>query len=93
LNDELLRRFVRDLVEDLQQVSGDSLEKLLKPLWDRMAGAPVQANGLNLQGAPISGALDALCLSGFGRRVQKADGPSGVGRRDNTLRARHSLGD
>src|SRR5260221_242615 len=53
LNDELFRRFVRDLVEDLQQVSGASLEKLLRPLWDKMAGAPVQAGGLNLQGAPI----------------------------------------
>lgn len=64
MNDELFRRFVRDLVEDLAQVSGASLEKLLKPLWDKMAGAPVQANGLNLQGAPISGALDALWPDG-----------------------------
>jgi hypothetical protein len=66
LNDELFRRFVRDLVEDLQQVSGASLEKLFKPLWDKMAGAQVQANGLNLQGAPISGALDALWPDGSG---------------------------
>lgn len=55
---------MRDLVGDLQGVSGASLEKLLKPLWDRMAGAPVQTNGLNLQGAPISGALDALWPDG-----------------------------
>ena len=66
MNDELFRRFVRDLVEDLQQVSGASLEKLFKPLWDKMAGVPVQANGLNLQGAPISGALDALWPDGSG---------------------------
>jgi hypothetical protein len=66
LNDELFGRFVRDLVEDLQQVSGASLEKLFKPLWDKMAGAPVQANGLNLQGAPISGALDTLWPDGSG---------------------------
>lgn len=64
MNDELFRRFVRDLVEDLQQVSGASLEKLFKPLWDKMAGAPVQANGLNLEGAPTSGALDALWPDG-----------------------------
>ncbi|MBW9076395.1 ATP-binding protein [Rhizobium pusense] len=64
LNDELYRRFVRDLLEDLQGVSGASLEKLLKPIWDKMAGAAVQTNGLNLQGAPISGALDALWPDG-----------------------------
>jgi hypothetical protein len=66
LKDELFRRFVRDLVEDLQQVSGASLEKLLLPLWDKMAGGAgaVQANGLNLHGAPISGALDAIWPDG-----------------------------
>jgi hypothetical protein len=64
LNDELFRRFVRDLVEDLQQVSGASLEKLLVPLWGKMAGGAVQANGLNLQGAPVSGALDAIWPDG-----------------------------
>jgi hypothetical protein len=64
LNDELFRRFVRDLVEDLQQVSGASLEKLLVPLWDKMAGGAIQANGLNLQGAPVSGALDAIWPDG-----------------------------
>lgn len=64
LNDELYRRFVRDLLEDLQGVSGASLEKLLKPIWDKMAGAAVQTNGLNLQGAPVSGALDALWPDG-----------------------------
>ncbi|MBF0876437.1 hypothetical protein HKD21_06220 [Gluconobacter cerevisiae] len=64
MNDELHRRFVRDLLEDLQGVSGASLEKLLKPIWDKMAGATVQANGLNLQGAPVSGALDALWPDG-----------------------------
>lgn len=64
MNDELSRRFVRDLVEDLQQVSGASLEKLLKPIWEKMAGGAVQTNGLNLQGAPVSGALDGLWPDG-----------------------------
>lgn len=64
MNDELFRRFVRDLVEDLKQVSGASFEKLMLPLWDKMAGGPVQANGLNREGAPISGALDALWPDG-----------------------------
>ena len=45
-------------------MSGASLEKLLKPIWDKMAGAAVQTNGLNLQGAPVSGALDALWPDG-----------------------------
>lgn len=64
VNDELFRRFVRDLVEDLKQVSGASFEKLMLPLWTKIAGGPVQANGLNREGAPISGALDALWPDG-----------------------------
>jgi hypothetical protein len=62
-----------ELLRAAEVLSGASLEKLLRPLWDKMAGAPVQANGLNLQGAPISGTLDALWPAGPRGRAMIVD--------------------
>lgn len=59
MNEELRRRYVRDLIADLDQVGGARLEQWIRPLWDHLAGRPVSARGLNPQGAPVAGALDA----------------------------------
>ena len=64
MNEELRRRYVRDLIDDLQQVGGARLEQWIKPLWDHLAGAPVRPTGLNSEGTPVSGALDALWPDG-----------------------------
>lgn len=64
MNEDLRRRYVRDLVADLDQVGGARLEQWLRPLWDRLAGASVQARGLNAQGAPVRSSLDAYWPDG-----------------------------
>lgn len=64
MNEELRRRYVRDLISDLGQVGGARLEQWLKPLWDHLAGGLVNARGLNPQGAPVAGALDAIWPDG-----------------------------
>jgi adenylylsulfate kinase-like enzyme/tetratricopeptide (TPR) repeat protein len=64
MNEELRRRYVRDLIADLGQVGGARLEQWIKPLWDHLAGGPVNARGLNPQGAPVAGALDATWPDG-----------------------------
>lgn len=64
MNEELRSRYVRDLTEDLKQVGGANLELWLRPMWERLAGAPVNARGVNLQGAPVKGTLDAYWPDG-----------------------------
>lgn len=64
MNEELRRRYVRDLIADLGQVGGARLEQWIKPLWDHLAGGLVNARGLNPQGAPVAGALDAIWPDG-----------------------------
>lgn len=64
MNEELRRRYVRDLIADLGQVGGARLEQWIKPLWDHLAGGLVSARGLNPQGAPVAGALDATWPDG-----------------------------
>jgi len=60
MNEELRRRYVRDLIADLGQVGGARLEQWIKPLWDHLAGGLVTARGLNPEGAPVPGTLDAI---------------------------------
>jgi tetratricopeptide (TPR) repeat protein len=64
MNEELRRRYVRDLVADLQQVGGSRFEQWIRALWDHLAGEMVSARGLNLEGAPVSGHLDAIWPDG-----------------------------
>ena len=64
MNDELRRRYVRDITSDLEQLGGARLELWLRPLWDQLAGAPVNARGVNLQGAPVKATLDAYWPDG-----------------------------
>jgi hypothetical protein len=64
MNEELRGRYVRDLTFDLKQVGGARLELWLRPLWERLAGAQVNARGVNLQGAPVKGTLDAYWPDG-----------------------------
>ena len=64
MNEELRRRYVRDLIADLDQVGGPRLEQWIKPLWDHLVGGLVNARGLNPQGAPVPGALDATWPDG-----------------------------
>jgi hypothetical protein len=64
MNEELRSRYVRDLTADLKQVSGARLELWLRPLWERLAGGPVNARGVNLQGAPVKATLDAYWPDG-----------------------------
>lgn len=66
MNEDLRRRYVRDLVTDLEQVGGSSFEQWIKPLWDDIAGAPVEARGLNLEGMPVRGEFDARWPDGSG---------------------------
>ena len=66
MNEDLRRRYVRDLVTDLEQVGGSRFEQWIKPLWDDIAGAPVQARGLNLEGMPVRGEFDARWPDGSG---------------------------
>ena len=64
MNEDLRRRYVRDLVGDLEQVGGARLEQWIKPLWDDIAGGAVLAQGLNLEGMPVGGTYDALWPDG-----------------------------
>lgn len=64
MNEELRSRYVRDLTDDLRLVGGARLELWLRPLWERLAGAPVNARGVNLQGAPVKGTLDGYWPDG-----------------------------
>lgn len=64
MNEDLRRRYVRDLLVDLEQVGGARLEQWLRPLWEQLAGGPVQARGLNPQGAPVRSSLDAYWPDG-----------------------------
>src|SRR5437762_498984 len=64
VDNELRRRYIRDLLEDLAQVGGANLEQFLKPLWDQLAGSDVQAHGLNPLGSPVAGALDSVWPDG-----------------------------
>ena len=66
MNEDLRRRYVRDLVTDLEQVGGSGFEQWIKPLWDDIAGAPVEARGLNLEGMPVWGEFDARWPDGSG---------------------------
>ena len=53
-------------MRDLEQVGGAKFERWIKPLWDHIAGAPVQARGLNVEGVPVGGELDARWPDGSG---------------------------
>jgi hypothetical protein len=64
VNEDLRRRYVRDLMTDLAQVGGARLEQWIRPLWDHLANAPVNARGLNPEGAPVAGVLDAIWPDG-----------------------------
>jgi hypothetical protein len=64
MNEDLRRRYVRDLVSDLQQVGGARLEQWIRPLWDHLARAPVVPAGLSAEGVSVSGALDAYWQDG-----------------------------
>lgn len=64
MNEDLRRRYVRDLVTDLEQVGGARFEQWIRPLWENIAGAPVVPAGLNAEGSPVSGALDAYWPDG-----------------------------
>ena len=66
MNEDLRRRYVRDLVTDLEQVGGSRFEQWIKPLWDDIARAPVEARGLNLEGQPVWGEFDARWPDGSG---------------------------
>ena len=59
MNEHLRRRYVNDLVGDLQLVGSSGFEQWIKPLWDNIAGGRVQARGLNLEGAAVGGDYDA----------------------------------
>ena len=52
-------------MRDLEQVGGARFEQWIKPLWDRIAGVPVEARGLNKEGTPVRGEFDA-CWPGNG---------------------------
>ena len=52
-------------MRDLEQVGGARFEQWIKPLWDRIAGEPVEARGLNKEGTPVPGEFDA-CWPGNG---------------------------
>lgn len=58
MNEELRRRYVRDLLGDLEQIGGARFEQWLRPLWERIAGGPVVAAGLNRVGMPVKSTLD-----------------------------------
>jgi tetratricopeptide (TPR) repeat protein len=64
MNEDLRRRYVRDLILDLQQVGGARLEQLIRPFWDHLAGGPVIARGLNVEGAPVGDNVDAVWPDG-----------------------------
>ena len=64
MNEDLRRRYVRDLIGDLEQVGGARFEQWVKPLWDDIAGEPVQARGLNVEGMPVGGVYDACWPDG-----------------------------
>ncbi|MDE0032865.1 MAG: NB-ARC domain-containing protein [Deltaproteobacteria bacterium] len=66
MNEDLRRRYVRDLVCDLEQVGGARFEQWIKPLWDDIAGEPVLARGSNVEGMPVSGEYDACWPDGSG---------------------------
>ena len=66
MNEDLRRRYAKDLVTDLEQVGGSRFEQWIKPLWDAIAGAPVEARGLNLEGTPVRGEFDARWPDGSG---------------------------
>ena len=66
MNEDLRRRYVRNLVTDLEQVGGSRFEQWIKPLWDAIAAAPVEARGLNLEGMPVRGEFDARWPDGSG---------------------------
>ena len=51
---------------DLEQVGGSRFEQWIKPLWDDIASAPVEARGLNLEGQPVGGDFDARWPDGSG---------------------------
>ena len=59
MNEHLRRRYVKDLVGDLELVGSGGFEQWIKPLWDSIAGGLVEARGLNLEGAPVAGDYDA----------------------------------
>lgn len=64
MNEDLRRRYVRDLLSDLELVGGARLEQWLRPFWEHLAGGQVQARGLNSQGAPVRSSLDAYWPDG-----------------------------
>lgn len=64
MNEDLRRSYVRDLLRDLEQVGSNRFEQFIRPLWDRLAGEPVNARGLNREGAPVRGAVDAVWPDG-----------------------------
>lgn len=64
MNEDLRRRYVRDLITDLQQVGGARLEQWLRPFWEHLAGGPVAARGLNAHGDPVHSSLDAYWPDG-----------------------------
>ena len=64
MNIDLEQRYIRDLITDLQQVGSSRFERWAQPLWDRLAGGPVVARGLNPEGAPVKGVFDAIWPDG-----------------------------
>ena len=66
MNEDLRRRYVSDLMRDLELVGGARFEQWIKPLWDHIAGTPVQARGLNVEGMPVRGEFDARWPDGSG---------------------------
>jgi tetratricopeptide (TPR) repeat protein len=64
MNEQLRASYVNDVVKDIQAVSGARFEQWLLPLWDAVAKAPVNARGLNLEGAPVGYTLDAYWPDG-----------------------------
>jgi len=64
MNADLRRRFVRDLVADLQQVGGSRFEDMATSLDGEISGERGLSRGTNLEGASVSGTVDGATPSG-----------------------------
>jgi tetratricopeptide (TPR) repeat protein len=64
MNADLRRRFVRDLVADLQQVGAARFEDMATSLDGEISGERGLSRGTNLEGASVSGTVDSVTPSG-----------------------------
>jgi hypothetical protein len=64
MNTDLRRRFVRDLVADITQVGGARFEDFATYVDGLISATPGLRRGTNLEGTPVSGAVDSVTPSG-----------------------------